>query len=373
MKNVALPAEDEQLAKRRVPCMVAYLQPFRIVNGPNSPPWQVTIDEVNGGSWDYIALHELVGGVDVGLEPPHHLVVCRDGGVGLPVLPHLRSDQQAVEFFNRCLASLLIGGVYCEAIALDGLDFGFVIDWKYMRVNGQGSAAPNRFHNLVRLKRASAFEAISLISPREIAISDLVLAMASGRTVLDAVPELSAEFLLKGMTAFARRDWGSALSNLWIVVEQITSNLWTRHVLQPAKNAELYDGRTNQLSDFRMWTTAARHELLHQVGVTSRETLAKLSTARKARNDLSHKGKHPTGAAARAAYDAVADLLTITADSRPIPMLALNLDAEALTDPFKPDRRERLNPQYWMEISKLPGESELERLEAESYKAHRRS
>lgn len=308
MAKSAENAEDDQLAKRRVPCMVAYLDPFRIVNGPASPPWKVTIDEVNGGSWDYVALHEMVGGLDVGFEQPYHMVVARDGALGLPVLPHLGSDQQAVEFFNRCLAALLIGGVYCEAIALDGLDFGSIIDWKYVRVGGRATAAPSRFHNLVRLKRASAYEAIALVSPREIAIADLSAAMAAGRTVLDAVTELSGEFLLKGTTGFAQRDWGSALANLWIVVEQITSNLWARHVLQPAKQATTIDGRVDQLGDFRTWTTAARHELLHQVGAISSETLGRLSIARKARNDLAHKGKHPSAAAANAAYKGVTDL-----------------------------------------------------------------
>jgi hypothetical protein len=193
-----------------------------------------------------------------------------------------------------------------------------------------------------------------------------------GRAVLDVVSELSAEFLLKGTTGFARRDWGSALANLWIVVEQITSNLWTRHVLQPAKRGVVIDGRSDQLSDFRTWTTAARHELLHQVGVITHETLGKLSSARKARNDLAHKGKHPTAAAARAAYEGLADLLTIAATGRAILMLALDLDAEALSDPFKREPRRRLEPQYWMEIFKLPGEAELERLEAESYRGYGR-
>jgi len=350
--------------------MVAYLHPFRIVNGPDSPPWNVTIDEVNGGSWDYVALHEMVGGLDVGLAQPHHMAVCRDGAVGLPVLSHLRSDQQAVEFFNRCLAALLIGGIYCEAIALDGLDFGSIIDWKYMRVNGGGASAPSRFHHLVRLKRASAFEAIALKSPKEIAFADMILAMAMGRAVLDAVSELSGEFLLKGTTGFARRDWGSALANLWVVVEQIASNLWTRHVVQPAKQGASIDGRVDQLGDFRTWTTAARHELLHQLGVISRTTLGRLSSARKARNDLAHKGKHPSAAAARAAYEGVMDIMSVAVPGRPILMLTLDLDKEALSDPFKPEPRRRHDPQYWMEIYKLPGEAELERLEAESYRKY---
>ncbi|MGC1588326.1 MAG: hypothetical protein WA791_21900, partial [Rhodomicrobium sp.] len=116
-------ATRDNLAKRRVPALISYLSPFRIVEKDDAPePWSATIEQVNRQSWDYVALHEVIGGVDVGLKSPYHMVVARDGALALPPLPELRSDQAAVEFFNRCLAALLLGGVYCEAINLDGLD-----------------------------------------------------------------------------------------------------------------------------------------------------------------------------------------------------------------------------------------------------------
>jgi hypothetical protein len=52
--------------------------------------------------------------------------------------------------------------------------------------------------------------------------------MKLGLGVFDSVPSLSGEFLLKGVSGIARRDWGAALTNLWIVIEQITSFLWDR-------------------------------------------------------------------------------------------------------------------------------------------------
>jgi hypothetical protein len=362
---------DSAFAKRRVPCMVAFLQPFRIVNAPSSPPWNVTVDDVNNLAWDYAALHEMVGGVDVGLRAPYHMVFSRDGGVALPPVPELRNDQEAVEFFNRCFAALLLGGVYCEAIGLDGLDFGSIIDWKYIRVHTSASAAANRFHQLIRLQRASPFEAITLCGPRTAQISDLVTAMAAGRSILDALPELSGEFLLKGVTGIARRDWGTALANIWIVVEQITSNLWERRIVRPAQAPDPIPGRVDQLSDPRTWTIAMRHELLHQISVLSRQTLRRLSEARKARNALAHSGKHPTADAAQAAYAAVTDLLEVAVPELPIPLFTLDLADHALSDPFAPVEETEINPTHWMEIPKLPGELELERLEAK-HRAGRR-
>ena len=122
--------EVEALRRRRVPCMIAYLHPFRLVQADGQAPWEATIEQINCRGWDYAALHELVGGIDVQLNPPYHLAVGRDGALALPPIDDLRSTQAAVEFFNRCLAALLLGGMYCEAINPDGLDLGSIIDWK---------------------------------------------------------------------------------------------------------------------------------------------------------------------------------------------------------------------------------------------------
>jgi len=113
---------EEELAKRRVPALIAYLNPFRIIEKDHaSEPWSASIEQVNESNWDYVALHEIIGGVDVGLESPYHMVIARDGALALPPIPKLRFDQAAVEYFNHCLAALLLGGIYCEAINLDGL------------------------------------------------------------------------------------------------------------------------------------------------------------------------------------------------------------------------------------------------------------
>jgi len=82
--------------------------------------------------------------------------------------------------------------------------------------------------------------------------------MRSGRAILERIPEISPEFLLKRVTGVARRDWAAALSNLWVVVEQITSHLWEKRVLTPARADRTVGGRLDQLSDNRTWTVATR-------------------------------------------------------------------------------------------------------------------
>lgn len=361
---------SDSLSKRRVPCIITFLEPFRLVDGPESAPWNISINDINRVNWDYVQLHELVGGVDVGLPPPYHLAIGRDGALALPPLPELCNHQEAVEFFNRCLAALLLGGIYCKAISLDDISVGGIIDWKYIRTHTAGKSASSRFHNLIRLCKASAFEAIELMTPRTEKANHIKTAMATRREILAAVPELSGEFLLKGVTGIARCDWGTALANLWIVVEQLTSALWTRHVLKPAKGVDLIPGRIDQLSDTRSWTIAARHEMLHQLGILPVELLSKLSVARKSRNALAHAGVHPKSEPTRALYDAVVGLLEITAPGLELPMKHIDLADHTVSDPFAPRLNEKIKPSYWMEIPKLPGEEELERLEAAARREH---
>ena len=49
----------------------------------------------------------------------------------------------------------------------------------------------------------------------------------------------------------------------------------------------------------------------------------------------------------------------------PCRLLDLDLADHALSDPFEPVEPKEIKPTHWMEIPKLPGEHELELLEAE--------
>lgn len=357
---------EQELAKRRVPALIAYLSPFRIVqNDDDSEPWSATIEQVNARSWDYVALHEVMGGMDVGLESPYHMVVARDGALAIPPLSELRSDQAAVEYFNRCLAALLLGGIYCEAINLDGLDVGCIIDWKYVRSQHDGASATNRFHNDIRHQNASALDSIRLYKPRSVEFSSLDSAMKTGLATLKRLDPVRGEYLLKGATGIARRDWGSALANLWIVTEQLLQALWTREIVEPTRTLKNSKARRDQLNDTRAWTAATRIEMLHQKGCFDLVTLTALSKARKARNNLAHRGEHPSEDDAKACYAGIRSLLCVVLADDTLPFFRLDLWDHALSDPFSPPTHGgRLAPEFWMAIPKLPGEEQLEKAEA---------
>jgi hypothetical protein len=214
---------------------------------------------------------------------------------------------------------------------------------------------------------APPIEAIALLQPRTVSLAQLRSAMADGLAALATIPQLSGEFLLKGASGIARRDWGLALSNLWITIEQLTGFLWERDVLANLlQGAERIDGQRDQLKDTRTWTAATRQELLHNRGVISPATLRALYRARKARNELMHSGRHPAEANALAAYSATLELLQAALPGRELALYRLDLAEHSMSDPFKPVEPKSLDPQYWMPIPKLPGEEDLEREEAKA-------
>jgi len=88
-----------------------------------------------------------------------------------------------------------------------------------------------------------------------------------------------------------------------------------------------------------------------------------LSTARKARNDLAHEGITPSHASVLAALSGVRRLIRVVMPEQPIPLFDLDLSHHAISDPFAP-KKFAGEPKYWMSIPKLPGEEELEKLEA---------
>lgn len=357
-----------QLAERRVPCLITYLHPFRMIVSNDTTPWKPTIEEINGRNWDYVVLHEMVGGLDVGLAPPYHLVVSRAGALALPPIPELHNHDAVIEFFNKCLSALLIGGIYCEAITPDCLDTGCIIDWKYIRTQSSGSAGPNTFHKHIQHRNAGSLEAIALHNPRSVHIARLFDAMNVGMTVLERIKPMRGQYLLKGITGIARRDWGGALANLWIVVEQLISAIWEVEVVVPTLKDDPSQARKSQLSDTRTWTSSARLELLYQKGIIPLDDFKHLSAARKARNDLSHEGKSPLEIDAQHAYRGCCGLLSRALGGERPPLLDMNLTDHTISDPFSsPQSVSEKEIKFWMEIPPLPGERELQSEEAEYY------
>lgn len=214
-------------------------------------------------------------------------------------------------------------------------------------------------------------ESINLYKPRSVKFSAVSSAMKIGLATLKRLEPMRGEYLLKGATGLARRDWGSALANLWIVTEQLLEALWTREIVEPARALDSSKARKDQLNDNRAWTAATRIEMLHQKDLFDVATLTALSKARKARNDLAHRGVHPSENDANACYAGMRSLLSVVLADETLPLLRLDLTNHALSDPFAPPKHGGIESEFWMAIPKLPGEEELEKAEAKLFASKR--
>jgi len=174
---------------------------------------------------------------------------------------------------------------------------------------------------------------------------------------------MGGEYLLRGAAGMARRDWGSALANLWIVTEQLLEALWTREVVEPARALDSNKARKDQLNDNRAWSAATRIEMLYQKGVFDLSTLAALSKARKARNDLAHRGEHPSDNDANACYNGIRSLIGVVLANDTLPLLSLDLANHALSDPFARTKHgDESNQSFgWLSPSFLVKKSSRER------------
>jgi len=73
----------------------------------------------------------------------------------------------------------------------------------------------------------------------------------------------------------------------------------------------------------------------------------------KARNDLAPGGKHPSQNDTNACYSGVRSLIRVVLNDT-VPLLQLDLADHALSDPFMPKHTGPIEPEFWMEIPKLP-------------------
>jgi hypothetical protein len=269
------------------PALIAYLQPFRIIEN-NELKWECTVEQVNDGSYDSGKLARIVGSIDVGLPKPYCLHVGLDGALILPRIDQLDPYERAADFLNGFLAALTIGGALCGAVGPDDIELCHVIDNKVAWYFGPGQTFSSLLHGGFKYKSAGHIMPIMLVNPSKIDFGEIVEAHAKGQNIVSRASIVSPEFVTRGLSAFRARTWGACVAELWVVVEQLTTVLWKR-ALEKIPNPSI-SRRQEMLDDHRTWTTAVRHEVLFQQQELDALTYENLFAARKARNDLSHKG-----------------------------------------------------------------------------------
>ncbi len=276
--------------------------------------WSTSLTEINRLEYDYVKLHRLSASFDIDLPPPFCLHMGFNGALILPALQELHPLEKSVELFNKFIGKLILGGVYYDSVGPYGIDKGILYETGYFRGFGISHDPFARIQAALQTKMAGPLHTGDLLYPMFIKSSELHRAYNIGKKVTESINNLSVDLLLKGVSAFVGHSWPEALSNLWICLEQIVSQLWnTEFILKTDHVKPEIQGRKEFLKDDRTWTTSTRVEMLFNKQLVDAEIYALLNRARKARNNLIHKGTTPGMVDVEAAFDAIFKLISLIA------------------------------------------------------------
>jgi hypothetical protein len=319
------------------------------------------LDDVNKLAFDYVKLNKVVGGVDIGLKPPLHLMLGFDGSLILPAIPKFHNPQDAVISFNKFLGCIALAGLIHDSVSVYDVQRGVLLPTGYVRVFPPPRPGSSRvdLHFSLRGRSSSADQSIVLWEPRSKRARGLQVAYLQGAKTFSSIPELSPSFLIEGISHILSFAWSEALSDLWIGTEQLLSHLWSQHVLDdPNLSKANFGERKNILKDKRAWTSSIVLELLFQRSIIDLLTYESLSIARKARNHLAHDGIPVIQDQAFSALDGFLRILSLSeTPGEPMHYLSLSNQIKEDRNVTKPHFSDA-EVKAWREILPLPGEKQ---------------
>lgn len=297
-------------------CWVGYLSPFTVVVPKNEKPLSIELEDINRNTYDHGKLCGIVHSMDLGHADGLKMLICRDGAIALPMTSNHGNREDVVDFYNKLLCQLLVGGHLCEAVDTRDIVTGQLHEGFAIWPVDFGQSASSHLHSKLRMRMAGSIDSIVLASPRHIKLQDFVSRVQVGQAVLAKVKNLTPTFLIKGVTELTYRNWSAALSNLWITAEQLTDYVWHNLFVGgsgfpipelPARTKSMHE-------DNRTWSVSVKQELLYSAGFLSKAEYALLFPARQARNKLVHEGKRVEEEVALDLFEAISGLLSKATD-----------------------------------------------------------
>lgn len=269
------------------PAWMAYLSPYSAIHLNEGSALNISLEQINNNSYNGKKLAEVVATLPINTKSGLPALISYDGAIAIPQCEDFPTNADGTSKLNEILCCLLLGGIHTEILHLKELEVGFLIDQKELF---GGSAC---IHTKLRHNWASIVDRISpLRNPNVLMVSDIKNSYSQGLQVLKAIPKLSPFFILNGYTAMVYRNNNDALNNLWITVEQITENLWTKLLTRNRKTYSDYlrkcDKKTKQgIDNDHIW---AKQKTLQTLNIISQQCHTALKQARIKRNNLVHKG-----------------------------------------------------------------------------------
>lgn len=341
------------------PLVMAVSAPLKLIAKDGRDHWKPSLQDINRSAYDYLKLNRASGFID-GNVAPYMMLVGFDGSLAMPALPEFSKPNAALKIFNRVFLEMLLGGIYTEGALPSDICSGWLFNTGYIRMMG-GASRNTALHSSLRDRSASISDNIVLLDQKPITLATLQKAISHGRSILSKCDPLSPEIALAGATHYVAGALAEALTCFWTSIEQVISRIWRLEV-EAEVQVDAIASRSGFLKDYRVWTTSARIELLYQKGLVKAETYRQLNQARKSRNEFIHRGTQPELADATAALTSLFQLLSACASNYKNTSLLDDvyhrITARCRVKPRTEDE-ERLQPTYWRDIARLPGEPQF--------------
>ncbi len=342
------------------PVIIAAPVSTRIYARDEGDTWAPTIEQTNSGTYDSLKLKRIsfylgtssIHGSPMGFGFDGSLIIPRDQEIG--------SADDAVDSFNKVMASLLIGGIPVEQVGASDLAFGVLGAtgyYRYHQPHGPSALLRQAFGE----GAAGGMLAIDLISPPTFHRVEVERAFECGQPVLDALPSLRPEFLLMSFSYYRNAEYRNALIYGWLVVEQLIDVSW--HLLfLDAMNISMRQAREASLKHVAR-NVSGKIEFLVQSELLERSMYLHMQKARKARNELIHSGAAPSRDDVYFCLRSVAHLIATICRAKAIafePSSLLTTIAKSRSKSSQvsgvTSNPDWSKPGFWRPIKPIPGE-----------------
>lgn len=263
--------------KNSIPVITANFSPFRMVlKSEKEVPWIATLDQINNNNYDFDSFNEVIGIVDIGIEP-YSLAISRDGTLHLPRVDKFLDLNLALYEFNQFLTYIFLGGENVEFVWSDDLGFGFISENKTSIICSDVTGKAGNFHKLSKAGFLGLADRIKLNHPNYVQFQKLKRSYFIGKSIVQSLDGGSLQPILYGATYYKNRNYSESLINFWSITEILIEKFWRKRILSSLEDQ----------------TIAIKIKVLYENKLINSVLKGNLDQVRKARNKLAHKGKLP--------------------------------------------------------------------------------
>ncbi len=286
------------------PAWITFLFEPLVLISKTKDDFIVSLDEIDTNLYDTRILSKFVAKLkDYNENSQLDILVTFDGSVMLPVDENYNTPEKAVNKFNEIIGALFLGGILVKPIDLTKLHQGCIIE------NGGSNfsyiPSPN---NDFRNKSASITERIKAHHPNHIQVEEFTEAYNFGINIINKI-NFSPIFLALGYHYLKQGKIAESLSNLWIVIEQLTDFLYQNKI----DNSILKILKRALPKNINIKT---KHDILHETKIISENIFQVLLKNRSDRNNLLHKGTLPNRENVIKLWIILLDLLEVAMDTK---------------------------------------------------------